>query len=262
MSERSVTRGFSRAHQEFLAHESEEVTSAAARGLHDDADWTSYLASLLDHAEANLQDAVARGQRAPSSKTWLLRSATDHDERNERPETLLEKRIVQLNAGWFNQVPVASGLTDPHADKNRRIDLAYHFVDRGHLDLVELKVDSNNPLAATIELLEYLCVYLLCRRRREQLGLADRPALMVPSVRALVLAPARYYARHRGITDKLRLHLPKINTALQALSTSQDPTALEFAMCRFPTTFEWDPSGTSSDALAAALGGIEPIRQD
>lgn len=259
MSELSITRGFSRAHQEFLAHTSDNVTSTAACGLQDGADWRRYLGKLLDHAQTNLQNAVARGQRAPSSKTWLLRSATDHDADNDRPETLLEKRIVQLDAGWFNQVPVASGLTDPHADRNRRVDLAYHFVDRQHLELVELKVDSNNPLAATIELLEYVCIYLLCRRQREQLGLAERPALSVSSVRALVLAPARYYARHGDITDKLRRHQPTINEALRSLLTPQDPTSVEFAVCRFPAAFEWDPNVTTSQALAAALRGIEPV---
>jgi hypothetical protein len=62
-----------------------------------------------------------------------------------------------------NQIPVASGLTDSGNRKNC-IDLAWRPQETDSAVFVELKWDSNNPVFAAFEVLNYGIVYLFARR--------------------------------------------------------------------------------------------------
>ena len=96
--------------------------------------------------------------RSPSKELWRWTRATDLGDGNRTPEKMLEKAVAML-AGqahmpdWANQCPVATGIADPSADGNRRVDLAH--LASGTLRLVELKWESHTPAFALFEVLEY-----------------------------------------------------------------------------------------------------------
>jgi hypothetical protein len=113
---------------------------------------------------------------------------------NNNPETVLEKAIAVacLKSGrndWANQIPVASGLMHPSSDRRCAIDLV-HQRSVGHFEFIELKVGSDTPLYAAIELIRYVSAWLLAR--------GDRPIrsgalLDAHRIDCRVLAPANYY---------------------------------------------------------------------
>jgi hypothetical protein len=60
--------------------------------------------------------------RVPSRENWRLRRQTSIAARNTSPEVILERAVAVLattNAldGWYNQIPVASGLIDDRSDR-------------------------------------------------------------------------------------------------------------------------------------------------
>ena len=88
---------------------------------------------------------------------------------NPSLEKQLEKAIVRdLDEEWTNQMPTASGLVTS-GERQRNIDLA-HFRGMREFELIELKVESDTPLFAAIEILKNGITYLFSRRHRERLG--------------------------------------------------------------------------------------------
>ena len=128
-------------------------------------DGTKLIAGIYKCIEKNL---LRRPDRAPSPKNWKIRSETDTKniqprEDNKSAEVTLERAIAQRwPEKWTYQMPVASGLFGEHSDKRRSIDLVY-FGEHGSFDFVELKVESNTPLYAAMEILGYGLVYLASR---------------------------------------------------------------------------------------------------
>jgi hypothetical protein len=105
----------------------------------------------------------------------------------------LERAIAAAGGGWSNQVPICSGVAGPSADRRRAIDLV-HQVDEGHFAFLELKIASDTPLYAAIEIIGYGCVWLLSRGRG---AAAASELLAAQQVDLVVLAPAEYYAPFR-----------------------------------------------------------------
>jgi hypothetical protein len=83
----------------------------------------------------------------------------------------------------------------------RAIDLV---CDKGpnHFQLIELKVASDNPLAAAVQIISYVSVWLLTRNHD---ALNASPILKANRLDAVVLAPDAYYARYslKGIEARL-----------------------------------------------------------
>jgi hypothetical protein len=110
---------------------------------------------------------------------------------------MLERALVGAcersgRVDWANQVPIASGIGGPARQRRRALDLV-HQRSPGHFEFVELKIASDTPLYAAIEIISYTCIWLLSRA-----GVTpeDNPLLAARSVDACVLAPAAYYARY------------------------------------------------------------------
>lgn len=151
--------------------------------------WPKLIAEMATLIEANWTPQRSRGQQ-----NWRHTKQLKIADRNPSPEKCLEKGIARfLDSSWSNQVPICSGLGDAH-DGKRCVDLAHLSGD--NLELIELKVDSNNPLFAAVEVLIYGLVYRLSRKHRETLGYqpSRNPLVFTPhSIALKVLAPADYY---------------------------------------------------------------------
>lgn len=191
-SEEEITRRHS--------HVQKRSCNAFSKNAPKSFDGAALITAMYDHIENNL--AKRPDGRTPSSKNWQLRSTKDPhrispSSNNESAEVKLERFIVQKwPASWTYQMPVASGLFDGHSDKRRAVDLVFDHKD-GHYDLVELKIKSDTPLYAAMEILGYGLVYLASRTDRAEslkYKAVDLPVLAANSITLCVLAPKCYYA--------------------------------------------------------------------
>jgi len=140
--------------------------------------------------------AVEAGYSKPSRENWRWKRHTELAANNTSPELQLERAIVKhCGDNWSNQMPTASGLVGPATDKRAAVDLVYRE-DPTTYSLIELKVDSDNPLFAAIEILMYGLLFVWSRNNRVQLGydIDTQPILTAKTVTLCVLAPASYYA--------------------------------------------------------------------
>lgn len=105
--------------------------------------------------------------------------------------------VSHLGDNWFNQLSTASGLVGSAEGKKRAIDLVER-IGAGRFRFFELKVASNTPLAAAIEILEYGLLFAFARKHSGKL-FHSKPVPEVLSATALelrVLAPTSYYDKH------------------------------------------------------------------
>jgi len=114
-------------------------------------------------------------------------------DRNTGPETILERDLIScVGTQLSNQMPTSSGLIDSSADKRRAIDLVYRRSAASY-EFIELKVDSDTPLYAAMELFRYFAIYLWSRRNAARLGYADLDVIKADRIDLRVLAPHDYY---------------------------------------------------------------------
>lgn len=138
-------------------------------------------------------DADANKDRSRQNWRWTLQPQIGAE--NRSPEVVLERAIASACAAagrtdWANQIPVASGLIRGASDGRRAIDLGQRRGE-GHYELIELKIASDTPLFAAVELLGYASLWLLARKDPP----AARPALLAAErIDLRVLAPAAFYA--------------------------------------------------------------------
>jgi hypothetical protein len=114
---------------------------------------------------------------------------------NASPELRLERAIVaSCGESWSNQMPVASGLVGPASNKRAAVDLVYRE-DPTTYSLIELKVDSDNPLFAAIEILIYGLLFAWSKNNQETLGydIQNQPVLRAIDITLGVLAPERFF---------------------------------------------------------------------
>ncbi len=115
---------------------------------------------------------------------------------NRSPEVRVERAIAAAcqrlgRTDWANQVPTASGLLGPTRDRRRAIDLVRQRGPR-HFELVELKIESDTPLYAAVEIIAHACLWLIARDDRPA-----RPSVLLDAdhMDLRVLAPPAYYGR-------------------------------------------------------------------
>lgn len=186
--------------------------------------------------------------RVPSNSNWKLRRPTNLNPNNRSPEVLLERAIVILSErglldGWYNQMPIASGLLDEVSDKRAAVDWV-HMSD-GCLELVELKWASDTPLYAIFEILRYGLAYLFCFKNREAFDFQDLPTMNVSQVKLTTLAPREYYSY-----CDLNLLPTAINSAMNSLYMEKSDGSLscQFTCSSFPIDFAL-PFETGADVL-------------
>lgn len=144
--------------------------------------------------ERNWRQARLAGGAAASTENWRwCRPQTYIAEHNSSAEVRLERAIVVDRPEWANQVPVCSGVAGPSADRRRAIDLV-HKAGEAHFEFIELKIASDTPLYAAIEIIGYGCVWLLARADSKQ---PTTELLEADRIDLVVLAPANYYSRYR-----------------------------------------------------------------
>jgi len=130
-----------------------------------------------------------------SRQNWRWKLQTQISSANRSPEVVLERAIAAAcklagRLDWANQIPVASGLLPGAADGRRAVDLAQRLNQYAY-ELIELKIASDTPLYAAVELLGYASMWLLARRDPP----AHRPELLnAKRIDLRVLAPAAFYA--------------------------------------------------------------------
>ena len=177
-----------------------------------------FLDACYSRIHQNRLDATDSVNTGPSKENWRWKRHLDLAPENASPELRLERAIVaSCGDSWSNQMPVASGLVGPAANKRAAIDLVYRK-DPTTYSLIELKIDSNNPLFAAIEILIYGLLFVWSRANQGSLGydLEDQPVLGASDVTLSALAPERFFdgmdlstlatVLNRGLAEFGQLH--------------------------------------------------------
>jgi hypothetical protein len=235
-----------------------------ASNLKHGLDAESMLGELVKQIRNNLleRDPHSIGS---SSENWRedIRPYLD-EQKNTSKEIVLERKIAQAlraleekrkeKSNWWNQMPIASGLVSSIDDRRRAIDLVHRHDRSGkRYDFVELKIDSDTPLFALMEILRYGNVYLVLRESRDWLPEVSRalPVFNAEHVGLRVLAPKIYYGNLNlyWLQEKINLALPQIikeyphNLTLTMDISSHWPTQLE----------GWDETILSNDSRLLSL---------
>ena len=202
-----------------LRYQHKSAERALAPGNQTRVDGYRLVAELFAHVQKRLAGEIY----GPSRHNWRLRpfepSRSRTSDSNASDEVNLERAIAERWPDeWFYQTPIASGLLGPHVDKRRAVDLI-HRNDEVSFDLVELKVRSNTPLYAAIEILGYGLVYLATRLEPGRLLHPQNttlPLITARNITLVVLAPVDFYAG-----PDLSCLQPKLAEGLRTLVESQ-----------------------------------------
>jgi hypothetical protein len=153
-----------------------------------------------------------RRANQPTMANWRFEAQLHSAKYNKSAEKILEKAIARILPDWVNQVPTASGLVSPRRDRHRNIDLV-HRVSPDEFEFVELKIDSDNPLMAAMELLQYFALFLFARQAFPAFT-AQREVLNARIVHLSVLAPQHFYHEYdlRWLEQELGRGLAEVAT--------------------------------------------------
>lgn len=137
--------------------------------------------------------AIENKNRSRQNWRWTLQPQIGAA--NRSAEVVLERAIARACEGtgrldWANQVPVASGLVKGAADGRRAIDLIQRRAPDRY-EIIELKIASDTPLYAAVELLGYASLWLLARQDPPD---TEPDILKADDIDLRVLAPAAFYA--------------------------------------------------------------------
>jgi hypothetical protein len=151
--------------------------------------------TVYDKVASNWGASHAAANKDRSRENWRWSLQTYISPANRSPEVMLERAIAKacVDDAWANQIPVASGLVTGANDGRRAIDLVQRRGE-GHYELIELKIASDTPLYAAVELLGYACLWLLAR---EDPPVTQPEFLDAKRLDLRVLAPAAYYAPYQ-----------------------------------------------------------------
>ena len=154
---------------------------------------------FLDTSYAQIHNnwlaASEAGLSRQSKENWRWKRHLDLGDGNKSPELKLERAVVgACGDDWSNQMPTASGLVGHAIGKRAAVDLVYRE-DPITYSLIELKVASDTPLFAAIEILMYGLLFVWSKNNRGKLGydVEAQPVLAASKVTLGVLAPGSYY---------------------------------------------------------------------
>lgn len=192
-----------------------------------------------------------RPDRWPSAMNWALRVApvyTPHP--TQRLEKQLQKQIAIClqNSGWGNDVPTASGLVNRFG-RQMNVDLAHRI--EGGFELIELKVASDTPRLAALQVLRYGALFLLYRSEPELFSRFPHSEILASDNIVLeVLAPLAYYAGdHPGLKRLECLLDRQVREQAQTLVRGMN---VRFRFMSFPAEFHYVP-GMAPDAIRSAV---------
>jgi len=177
-----------------------------------------------------------------STKNWRFEQRRNIGKNNSDPEIKLERAIVSTHTqhpiNWANQTPTSSGFVGQWADKHRNIDLIHRCED-GAYEFIELKVESDTPLFAAMEILQNAVLYIFSREneRTMEWGSDEQQPLREATVIHLrVLAPFSYY-------EGYNLHWLEVSicNGLKSFLARRTPKLrMDFRFDAFPPWFSSD----------------------
>lgn len=233
------------------------------------------IAEMFGRIENNILDR--EDKREPSDANWdfSLRDKADpkagqtgKDKKSEKPEVTLERAIIQAQRKtyqntkdrWTYQMPVATGLFGSGIDKSSNIDLVRKQSD-GVFDLIELKIGSNNPLYATVEILQYGLAYAASRQLAQKIvyDTGRLEILRAKQIHLCVLAPRKFYELRKTPRYNFRWLEEGLNNALLQFSEKHG-YKMSFKFCLLDC--EWVPTGSPDkkalDDINEAIKNIRP----
>lgn len=189
----SILDGVFEAAAEHLGIANVRHRSAVAKVQPDDA--VGLFSVIHDAVSRNYLTSNATTRKDRSTENWRWHSPQPQiSAHNASPEVVVERAVAQAavalgRSDWSNQVPVASGLVGGIGDRRRAIDLVRRRGER-HFQLDELKIASDTPLYAAVELLGYASLWLI--------ACSDPPSrssvlLEADTIDLRVLAPSTFY---------------------------------------------------------------------
>ncbi len=212
----------------------------------------AFLEACYARIHSNWLAAIEAGYSKPSRENWRWKRHAALSAENKSPEIILERSIVgACGDNWSNQMPTASGLVGPATDKRAAVDLVFRE-DPGRYSLIELKVESDNPLFAAIEILLYGLLFVWSRDNQEGLGydVQVQPVLAARSVTLSVLAPIGYY-RDYELTS---LHTALNNGLVEFGEKKGVPLGFEY--CQLGSEYAAE---STSERIKSAIGDRRPI---
>ena len=227
---------------------------SALRGLTSDGS-APLIPSMMRKISDNYAQSGASANKDRSRQNWRWCSLQPQiSAANVSPEAVLERAVAsacerQGQKDWANQVPVASGLVAGAADGRRAIDLVHRHRD-GHFEFIELKIASDTPLYAAVEVIGYASLWLIAR--------ADPPAhpseLLTADVLDLrVLAPEKYYDGF-----DLQWLEARLNEEVSSLGWTHG-VRLSFAFDVLPAILCVSPTSLGDGDLMQALASRAPL---
>ncbi len=224
-------------------------------------DGKALVTDLYAQIETNWRQSRAKYGKAPSKENWRFTGRSNISKRNTSPEVTLERAIIRSSNGdWANQVPTSSGLTHQSFDKRRCIDLV-HRLDQSEWEFIELKIKSDTPFYAAMEILSYGILYLFSREHQQELKYNNKEEVLRASrIHLKVLAPDRFYSPNGSSTPyQLKWLEDLLNEGLRRFLDAMAGLALQisFQFEAFPPDFEWKATTKVplNGAVDAALRG-------
>lgn len=164
-------------------------------------------------------DPAAVGRALRSKEILRFKPVTNWPKPDEAgPETIFEKNLAKeigiVNESWANQIPIWSGIRGARSDGKSNIDIGYS-TKKGSFNLCELKIASDDPLYAIIELVTYISGYLIARKLTEfaphkavaEIRENSQELIDATCVDWQVIAPSEYYNKPVSVKGVRRVSL-------------------------------------------------------
>ena len=229
-------------------------------------DATALIEKIYAQVESNWKEGA---NYKPSTENWRFELRTNIDTSNEDPEIKLERAIVstqiQSHENWANQTPTSSGFVGSRSDNHRNIDLIHRCRD-GAYEFIELKVESDTPLYAAMEILQNAVLYIFSRENERKMEWGSEKQQLLHGAKVIhlkVLAPCSYYDGYKfdwleeSICDGLKAFLAGRTPKLQ----------MDFRFDAFPPWFSSnhartlckDLSKEQADSIRMVVDNRRPV---
>jgi hypothetical protein len=215
----------------------------------------AFLEASYDRIHDNWLAAIKAGYTNPSKENWRWKRHPSLGANNSSPELKLERAIVNAcGENWSNQMPTASGLTGQATDNRAAVDLVLRE-DSTAYSLIELKVESDTPLFAAIEIIKYGLLLAWSKNNQEALGYDQdlQPILAASTVTLSTLAPADYYSNF----DLTNL-ASALNDGLAEFGKRYD-LSLSFEFCQLGPNYTPE---LEDESVRSAVGDRRQIWED
>ena len=198
--------------------------------------------ALFDRLVVNWSKRSSKSN--PSRQNWRFTQVPELSPENVSPEVTFERFAVGAAGEYLaNQVPTCAGILSPSADTRRSIDLV-EKISGTSFDLIELKIVSDTPLYAALEVLDYAAIYVFCRSFADELGYEAgfSPLLEADKIGLRVLAPIAFYNLPTGPAAVGWLDEVMNAAAQQLAEIAGDNLRMDFRFDCFSDDFSWDPA--------------------